>query len=320
MGKLLKVIKNPKKIIDFLAYHKCFNWLSDKQYLKLMYWTYIGKKLNLENPKTFNEKLQWLKLNDRKDIYTTMVDKYEVKKYVADRIGEEYIIPTLGVWDNFDDIDFEKLPNQFVLKCTHDSGGLVICKDKSEFDINSAKKKINRCLKTNYYKSCREWPYKNVRPRIIAEEFLDNISSVDLEDYKLMCFNGKVKCSFVCSERFSDLGLRVTFYDQDWNVMPFERHYPKSDNPIPKPQGYDEMVNLAEILSNNTLFSRIDLYYVNQRVYFGEITLFPGSGFEEFTPEEWDAELGNWINLPTSRGVNSNPIYDCSFLLYEEAA
>ncbi len=302
MGKIFKriknVIKQPAKIVLYLN-EKGFSWLfSDKFLIKRAYKTYVGKKLNLKNPQTFNEKLQWLKLYDRKPQYITMVDKVAVKDYVADKIGEEYIIPTLGVYEKFDDIDFNSLPNQFVIKSTHDSGGLVICKDKSKFDINKARKKINWSQKRKYYYIHREWPYKNVKPRIIIEKYMKDKSGYELKDYKFLCFNGEVKCSFVCSDRFSEKGLHVTFFDRDWKVMPFERKYPSVKNGVPKPINYDIMLELAEKLSKNIPFVRVDFYEIDNRVYFGELTFYPGSGFEEFTPEEWDYKLGEWITLP----------------------
>lgn len=272
--------------------------MSDTLYLKCMYSIRLGKKLNLKNPKTFNEKLQWLKLHDRNPLYTTMVDKYAAKKYVADKIGEEYIIPTLGVWDKFDDIDFDSLPNQFVLKCTHDSGGLVICKDKDVLDREYAKQKIEKSLKKNYYYRSREWPYKNVKPRIIAEKFMNDDKNDELIDYKMMCFHSKVKATFTCTGRRSKNGLRVTFYDTDWNRLPFERHYPASDVDIEKPKNYQEMVELAEKLSENISFVRVDFYEIQGKVYFGEMTFYPGGGFEEFTPDTWDYEFGKMLKLP----------------------
>lgn len=280
----------------------CF-LMSDELYLRRLYKLVFGKELDLENPKTFNEKLQWLKLYDRKPEYTTMVDKYAVKQYVANKIGDEYIIPTLGVWDNFDDIDFNTLPKRFVLKCTHDSGGLVICKDKSKLDIKKAKSKIEKSLKTNFYLVGREWPYKNVKPRIIAEQYMeDNPDSQDLIDYKLMCFNGKVKCSFTCTNRYAKEGLKVTFFDTNWEKMPFERHYPADFNKIEKPITYVEMTNLAEKLAENIPFVRIDFYEIKGRPFFGEMTFFPGNGMEKFTPKEWDETLGSWIDLPNDEG------------------
>ena len=298
MGKLLKVIQNPKKIIDFLAYHKWFNWLPDKPYLKLMYWTYLGKKLNLDNPKTFNEKLQWLKLNDRKDIYTTMVDKYEVKKYVAERIGEQYIIPTLGVWDNFDDIDFEKLPNQFVLKCTHDSGGLVICRDKSKFDIKAAKKKLNRSLKSNYYYLGREWPYKNVKPRIIVEKYMQDKNYLSLRDYKFYCFNGEIKYLYISEGLEDHSTAKISFLSPDWRFASFNRSDYSPFKELPKkPVNFDDMLKLALEISKGFRFIRVDLYSINNRIYFSELTFSPCSGYMPFTPEEWDYKLGQMIDL-----------------------
>ena len=290
--------KIKRKIFTALKCRHFFDFLPDKIYLKLMYHVLMDRKLDLKNPQTFNEKLQWLKLYNRKPLYTTMVDKYEVKSYVSSIIGSEYIIKTLGIYENFDDIDFSKLPDRFVIKCTHDSGGVVICKDKSKFDISKARKKINECLKSNFYFMGREWPYKNVKPRIIIEEFLDNHDNHDLNDYKFMCFNGKFKCSFVCTERRSDDGLKVTFFDKNWNVMPFERHYPKSKKKIEKPKNYNKMIELSEKLAKNIPFVRIDFYEVEGKIYFGEITFFPGNGTEEFTPEKYDYLLGSWIKLP----------------------
>lgn len=271
--------------------------MDDESYLRRKYKACVGKELNLDSPKTFNEKLQWLKLHDRKPEYTMMVDKYAVRTYIADTIGEEYLIPLLGVWDNPDDIDFDALPNQFVLKCNHDSGGLVVCKDKNKLDFNFAKNKLVRCLKRNYYWSGREWPYKDIKPKIIAEKYMEDNITHELIDYKFMCFNGVVKCGFTCSERFTDSGLKVTFFDKDWNVMPFERHYPVSKNPPKKPINYDKMIQFSEQLSKGIPFVRVDFYEINGQLYFGELTFYPGGGFEEFTPEEWDYKLGDFLKL-----------------------
>ena len=273
--------------------------MSDEKYIKLKFYASLGRKLNLDNPKTFNEKLQWLKLYDRKPEYTIMVDKYEAKKYVADIIGEEYIIPTLGVWDSFDEIDFDKLPEKFVLKCTHDSGGLVICRDKKSLDIGAARAKIERSLARNYYLHGREWPYKNVPRKIIAEKFMEDEETAELRDYKFFCFNGDVKIILVCAERFSDGGLRENFYDTNWNLLPFERplHH-NTEYPIKAPQNFKKMIQAAEKLSKDIPFSRIDFYETNGKMYFGEITFFPASGFEGFEPAEWDEKFGEWIKLP----------------------
>ena len=275
------------------------NILPDSFFLRLLFHEKLGYKLNLKNPQTYNEKLQWLKLHDRKPIYTVMVDKYEAKNYVANIIGNDFIIPTLGVWDRFDDIDFNELPNQFVLKTTHDSGSVVICKDRENFNINQAKKKLETSLKTDFYLLGREWPYKNVKRRIIAEKYMeDKRTHNDLLDYKFMCFNGSFRCSFVCSDRNSTDGLKVTFYDIEWEKMPFHRHYPSADYDIPRPSSYTEMIRLAEKLSRDIPFLRVDFYEINNHPYFGELTMYPGSGFEEFVPVEWDYILGSWIKLP----------------------
>lgn len=282
-------------------YKGWFNFLTDENYLKLEYKIIMNEKLNLKDPKTFNEKLQWLKLYDRNPEYTKMVDKYEAKKYVSNLIGEEYIIPTLGIYDNFNEINFDKLPNQFVMKCTHDSGSSIICKDKSKFDFKIAKNIMNKKLKKNYFYMAREWPYKNVKPRIIIEKYMTTDEKEELTDYKLMCFNGEVKCSFVCLDRNSDSGLKVDFYDLEWKKMPFERHYPNSKITLPKPKNYDLMIELAEKLAREISFVRVDFYEIDGRIYFGELTFFPGAGLEEFTPEKYDEILGDMLELPREK-------------------
>lgn len=271
--------------------------IPDKLYLELTFEKRMNKKLNFNNPKTFNEKLQWLKLYNRDEKLINLVDKYKVKQYIVEKIGAKYVIPTIGVYNSFNDINFDKLPNQFVLKCTHDSGGIVICNDKSNFNIKNAKIKINKCLKRNYYYLGREWPYKNVTPRIIVEKYMEDKENKDLIDYKFMCFNGKVECIFTCSERYNKYGLKVTFFNRNWEQLPFERHYKSSNKEIKKPNNLNKMIELSEILSKNFPFVRIDFYEINNNIYFGEFTFFPGSGYEEFNPEEWDLKLGNLIDL-----------------------
>ena len=288
-----------KKLIGALKYFLRF--LPDKCYIRLLYWRRMKRFVDLKNPKTFSEKLQWLKLYDRNPEYTKMVDKYEVKNYIASIIGDEYVIPTLGVWTRFDDIDFEKLPNRFVLKCTHNSGGVIICADKTNLDLVAAKKEIEKHLRKNYYVRGREWPYKNVKPRIIAEKYIGPSGLINgnfpLEDYKFMCFHGKVKCSFVCSDRSNDDELKVTFFDREWKKMPFERKYPASQEEIPKPLNYKKMILLSEKIAQNLTFARVDFYEFNGKVYFGEITLYPGSGLEKFSPFEWDYKFGSWLDI-----------------------
>ncbi len=306
--KLKKIIAAGKKYITrsdyrflFWAGRGGYHQLSDEEYLKRFYQATMGMPLNLDNPKTFNEKLQWLKLYDRRPEYTMMVDKYLVREHIANKLGKEYLIPLLGVWDTPEDIDFDMLPNQFVLKCNHNSGlGMCICNNKTKLNINKVKKELYKGLKQNYYLTGREWPYKNVPRKIIAEKYMRefNTKEKDLKDYKLMCFNGEVKCSFVCSDRFSSQGLHVTFFDREWNIMPFERHYPHIEEGLPKPINYEKMIELAEILSKDIPFVRVDFYEINRKIYFGELTFFPGSGMEKFEPEAWDYKLGEWLVLP----------------------
>lgn len=288
-----------KKGFMFLSNRGFFNRMSDKAYLKLRYNCIMGKKLNLDNPVTYNEKLQWLKLYDRKPEYTKMVDKYEAKKYVADIIGEEYIIPTLGVWDNVNDIDFDTLPNQFVLKCTHDSGGLVICKDKAELDIENSKNTLNHFLNRNFYSVHREWPYKDVKHRIIAEKYMEDESGKDLKDYKFFCFNGEPKLLYI-SEGLSDHSTaKISFADMDYNIAEFKRNDFKPFNELPKkPINFEKMKELAKVLSKDRAFIRVDFYEINKKIFFGELTFFPCSGYLPFDPEKYDKVLGDWITLP----------------------
>lgn len=298
MNELAKLIKNPYVVFRLPRLQQRMRLLPDAVYLKLVYRARIGRPLNLNSPKGFNEKLQWLKLYDRNPLYTKLVDKAEVKPWVAERIGWEHVLPTLGVWDSFDDIDFGALPERFVLKCTHDSGGLAICRDLSTFDMAAARRKIERSLANNYFWSGREWPYKDVRPRIIAEEYLDPAGEqVGLTDYKVMCFGGQARCEFTCTGR-ADGNLHVDFFDTEWNHMPFTRHYPNADVPPEAPERLKDMVAMAERLSEGMPFVRVDFYEVAGQYYFGEMTFYPGSGMEEFDPERWDEELGSWIELP----------------------
>ena len=301
LKKLLKMVFDSKYRFQVLDYRGFYNSMDDEKYLKKKFKSRMGRKLDLENPQTFNEKLQWLKLYDRKDEYTTMVDKYEAKKYIADKIGEEYIIPTLGVWDKFEDIDFDKLPDRFVLKCTHDSGGLVICKDKNKLDIDAAKEKINNSLKNNFYYWGREWPYKNVKPRIIAEEYMENIENgvEGLRDYKFYCFNGEAKYLYVSEGLEDHATAKISFLTTDWNFAEFGRSDYEDFEKLPeKPANFDKMIKLANELSTGVAFLRVDLYEINGRIYFSELTFSPCSGFMPFDPEEWDYTCGKFIELP----------------------
>lgn len=297
--KILDFIKNPVTRFYYITKLGLNHNISDEAFLKKAFLINMGYELDLENPKSYNEKLQWLKLNDRNPKYTMMVDKYEVKKYVSKLIGEEYIIPTLGVWENFDDINFDQLPSKFVLKCTHDSGGLVICKDKSNFDKKYAKKIITKSLKRNYYWSGREWPYKDVKPRIIAEEYIEDSSTGELNDYKFFSFSGKVKALFIATDRFSPEETKFDFFDSEFNHLPFTNGHPNASVAPPKPKLFEEMKTIAERLSVGIPQVRVDLYEVDGRIYFGELTFSHWSGLVKFDPYEWDVIFGKWIELPS---------------------
>ena len=265
--------------------------IPDKLYLKLKYRSKTGKKLDFKNPKTYNEKLQWLKLYDRKDIYTTMVDKCEAKKYVAGIIGKEYIIPTIGVYDKFEDIDFKELPKQFVIKCTHDSGGLVICKNKDQLDIDEAREKITDCLKKNYYWRGREWPYKNVRPRILVEKYMEDKSSKTMRDYKFFCFDGKPEIMYLSEGLENHKTARMSFYDMNMHLVDCLEYIPE------RPKNFEKMKEFSAILSKDIPHLRVDWYEINGKLYFGELTFTTCSGIIPFADENWDRRLGDFIML-----------------------
>lgn len=273
--------------------------LGDKLYLSLMFKQVFGRKMNWKEPKTFNEKLQWLKIHDRNPEYSKLVDKYEVKKYIAEKIGEEYVIPTIGVYDNFDEIDFGKLPERFVLKTTHDSGGVVICRDKKELDVEVARGKIERSLKQKFYKISREWPYKNVEPRIIAEDFIED--EKDLKDYKFFVFNGEVRCFKVDFDRF--VKHRANYYDRNAKLLKFgeEAYPPDFEKKIKMPEKLDKMIEIAEKLAGGKRFVRVDFYDIRGKIYFGEITFYPAGGFGKLVPEEWNGRLGGYLDLENLR-------------------
>lgn len=303
-NKLVKLIRfiydRDYRFLHFSQLGK-YNTMDDAEYLRRLYRSRMGIDLNLENPTRYTEKLQWLKLYDRKPEYTVMVDKYAVKSYVAKKIGHSYIIPTLGVWERFEDIDFDKLPNQFVLKCTHDSGGLVICRDKSVLDMEAAARKIRASLKRNYYYSSREWPYKNVKPRIIAEKYIEDHNSSGLRDYKFFCFNGKVEFLYLSEGLENHQTARISFVSLDWKPMWFSRDdYKEFEVLPPKPHNFELMIELAEKLSSGFPHLRVDFYEVENQVLFGELTFFNGSGFTRFNPIKADYEIGKLIKLPTN--------------------
>ena len=284
-------------IVLKLANRGLLNWMSDELFLKTKYRAVFGKKLNLESPETYNEKLQWLKLHDRKPEYIKLVDKYEVKKIIADKIGEEFIIPTLAVWDKPDDIDIGVLPNQFVLKCTHDSGGLSICLDKALFDLNSAKKKLADAFKHNYFWNGREWPYYHVKPRIIAEQYMKDKLTDELRDYKFFCFDGVVKALFIASDRQKDVDTKFDFYSDKGEHLDIRQGHPNADMIPPLPVNFEKMKELASVLSKGFAQVRVDFYEVNGNIYFGELTLFHFDGMTPFIPDEWDHAFGSYIDL-----------------------
>ena len=279
--------------------HGFFSWMPDVIFTKMIFRAMLGYKLDLKNPRTFNEKLQWLKLYDRKPEYTIMVDKYAVKKYVAGKIGAEYIIPTLGVWDKAEDIDFNQLPNQFVLKTAHGGGGggVVICKDKTKLDRSEVVKKLKKSLSQDIYKSLREWPYKNVPKRIIAEKYMEDISTKELRDYKFFCFDGVVKALFVAMER-STGDVKFDYFDSDFNHLDIVQVHPMSGRKIEKPKTFDEMKKLAAKLSEGSPHVRVDFYEINGKVYFGELTFTHHGGITPFHPQKWDRIFGDWLELP----------------------
>lgn len=299
MGKIKTFLQNPQYFITSPAAKGWLNWVPDRIYLKVLYRVLTGEKCNLKNPVTYNEKLQWLKLHDRKPEYADMVDKYEVRKVIRQKVGEEYLIPCYGVYDRFEDIDFDQLPEQFVLKCTHDSGSVVICKDKNAFDKEAAKQSLNAAMKRNYYSTYREWPYKFVKPRIIAEKFMVDESGDDLKDYKVMCFHGRAQVIEVHENRFTAGKEHTqTFYDRDWNKLSIVQEgleFVKEERKAP-PQ-LERILELSEKVAQDMYHARVDWYIINDRIYFGEITFYDGSGFETFPNREDNVFLGQFICL-----------------------
>lgn len=293
---LLKIWHWPafKRLILFIS-----SLFPDKLYLKIICKGKLGYTPDLNRPQSFNEKLNWIKLYNQNPLYTKMADKYEVKKIVADLIGGQYVVKNLGCWNKFEDIDWDALPDQFVLKCTHDSSGAVICRNKSSFNIVSARKKVNESLQLNYYYACREWPYKNIPPRIIADELLDDHSGKELNDYKFWCFNGVPKYMY-CTVKTKREGIYENFYDMNFNPINIDHGWPRRNPEFEKPAAFEEMKMLSEKLSKGIPFVRVDFFYVNGNVYFGEYTFFDWAGLQPFGTIEQDFELGKLIDLSKS--------------------
>ena len=286
--------------IRYLCYHGYLKWLPNEAYIKLLFYGTFGKCANLKSPQNYNEKLQWLKLHAMKPEYQNLVDKYEVKKYVTAMVGEKYVIPTLAVWNSVDEIDFEELPDQFVLKTTHDSGSVVICRHKKNFNKEAAIKILRQSMKKNYYDVCREPQYKNIVPRIIAESYIAPQDCADIDDYKMMCFNGKFDNVMICSGRHSDRGIRYYHFDKDWKFLPYVYYDDLDEMNFVNlcPQNYDEMIKIANALCKGFPHIRVDLYNVNGKIYFGELTFFQAGGFDDDLTEEAKDILGSKILLP----------------------
>lgn len=276
--------------------------LSDETYIKLLFRFRMGYKLDLSAPKTYNEKLQWLKLYDRQPRYAKLVDKYAVKEIVAQIIGPEFIIPTLGVWENPDSIDFSSLPSSFVLKTTHGGGnnGVIVCQDKMRADYDAITSRLKKAMRQDLYKSTREWPYRNVQPRIIAEQYMEDNDTGELRDYKFFCFDGEVKALFIATGR-SRHDVKFDYYDENFNHLELVQEHPMSGLTLQKPQNFDLMKEIASKLSKGIPHVRIDLYECNGHVYFGEMTFYHHGGVTPFHPKEWDRIFGEWIKLPDSQ-------------------
>lgn len=286
------------QFLDYFVYKLAPYIKSDSLYLRLYYQAKMHRSLNLKNPKTFNEKLQWLKLNDRNPLYCKMVDKIEAKKIVSKIIGDKYIIPTIGQYDTVNDVDWDSLPNQFVIKCSHDSGGIVVCKDKSNLNIEEAVNKLAEGLNMNFYDYNREWAYKNVKPRIIIEQYMEDNKTKELRDYKFFCFDGTVKALFIASDRQKPgEETKFDFFDSDFNHLPIKNGHPNSSVLPDKPESFEEMKAIASKLSKGIPEVRVDLYEVNGKVFFGELTFFHWSGVVPFDPESWDVKFGSWIKI-----------------------
>ena len=302
MSWLHKFIKNPLKLGIVLMRKLSPCNKDDEKYLRWYYYLNMHKRLNLKSPTTYNEKINWLKLHDHNPLYTTLVDKLKVKDYVTEKIGAEHVIRTLGVWKHAEDIDWDKLPDRFVLKTTQGGGniGVMICRNKSQFDTTKATANMNAALKQDLYTSSREWPYKNVEPMIFAEEYMEDEHG-ELRDYKFFCFNGKCKMLFVATERQTREEPFFNFFDENYNPLPLKQGHPV--NPIipDKPERFDKLINIAEGLAKGLLHARIDLYIINGNVYFGEFTFYHFGGVMPFEPAEWDKTIGSWLTLPVTK-------------------
>lgn len=288
-----KLITNPLQIVEILGSRRLLDWMPDSVYIKLTYRAAMHKKLHLNNPKTFNEKLQWLKCYDHDNKYSKYIDKIQAKKIVGDLIGEDHIVPTLGEWKNAREIDYDLLPDQFVLKCNHDQGSVILVTDKNNFDKESGARFLNLRLRSNWYYGTREYGYKNIPPMIFAEKFLQE----DIIDYKFYCFHGEPLFLYCGRGLTIDHSLKIDFYDLAWKRMPFYRTDYERLGEVEKPVNLNTMADIARLLSKDFKFVRVDLFDVKGQVYFSELTFCPASGFMPFVPEEFDTIVGEWLDL-----------------------
>lgn len=305
-----RIKENPKRIVAYVNATGALNFLPEKSVVKILWWTKTGKWLDVGNPKTFNEKLQWLKINNHNPKLTTLVDKYLVRGYIRDLLGEEYLIPLIGCWDNLDEIDFDSLPDQFVLKCNHNAAiGLCVCRDKKVLNADKVKKELRRGLSSNFYYSSREWAYKNVQRRIICEKYMEDGSGNGLRDYKFFCFNGEAKFIYISEGLENHETARISFYGFDGKEMPFHRRDYRQFSVTPAfPDNIQEMIEIANKIASQLAgeiglpFARVDLYSIQGKTYFSEITLYPNSGYIPFEPGIWDEKIGEWIDLSMISG------------------
>ena len=299
----VKFLIDPNYRFRILAAKGVYKNMPDEEYLKKLYKAHFGKELNLENPQTYNEKLQWLKLYYRRPDYTMMADKLAVRPYIAEKIGEEHLVPLLGVWESADDIDFDALPEQFVLKCNHNSGlGLCICKDKSTLNIKKVRSELEKGLKQDFFTVSREWQYKDIPHRILAEKYLKDEKQNEksgIINYKVTCFNGEPKYIYVSSNIEGKKNDRLSLLTPEWENAPFtHKRYKPFDTLPPKPLNYDKMLEYSRILSETIPCLRVDFYEVGGQLYFSELTFNTAGGFTQYSPDESGALIGSWLTLP----------------------
>lgn len=296
MQNLSVYFKNPARALNGLMLTTCRLW-PDKLYISTFYRLHFHRKLNWKNPTAFSEKMNWCKFNDRRDLYTTLADKYAVKQYVAEKIGSKYVVENYGLFDKWDDIDFDALPDQFVIKGTHDSGGAFVCRSKATFDFEASRRQVEKNLATNYYYQMREWPYKNIRPRILVDRYLDDHTGNELRDYKFWCFSGNPTYMY-CTIKGKN--IFENFYDMDFNPVMIDHGFPRHQPEFERPANFEMMKQLAATLSKGIPFVRVDFFDVDGKVYFGEFTFYDWGGLRPFGSYEMDLKLGALLQLPVS--------------------